>query len=353
MKGKFKRTLALVGLSAVLSFGLSYAAPTVSPGLKSLAYTMEGDVKVFHLTAEEVTKVIFDDKKDRITKYVKPKNRLKGHKETPLNVHKKTIKGLGYNGSIPGPTIEVNEGDKVKIIFHNKLKQPSSVHWHGLVVPNAQDGTGGTTQPVVPPGGTWTYQFTVKQSGTFMYHPGFNDTVQVRKGLGGMFISHPKNEHKKVDKDFTFLFQIWSLPLGKSEPVVFSMDPNWFTFNGLVMPNIPALVVNQGDRVRVRFGNLSEMSHPIHLHGYTFNVVGTEGGPIPINAQWPGATVNIAPGQTRDIEFVADNPGVWRFHCHKILHIANNNMYWKEKQPNLGLVPLGGMFTYLYVKPKG
>jgi len=325
---------------------------TESLGIKTLSYTIKDGVKVFELTAEPVTRVIYDGKVDRIIQYVAPKNRLKHFKESELEPRKKTITSWGYNGSIPGPTIEVNEGDKIRVNFHNKLDKPTSVHWHGLIVPNAQDGTGATTQPVVPPGGDWTYEFTVVQNGTFMYHPGFDDTVQIQKGLGGMFVSHPKEEKKPIDKDFTFLMQIWSLPNGETAPVVFSMDPNWFTFNGLVMPNIPALVVNEGDSVRIRFGNLSEMSHPIHLHGYSFNVVGTEGGPIPESAQWPGATVNIAPGETRDIEFVADNPRVWRLHCHKVLHIANNNSYWKKKQPDLGLVPLGGMFMYLYVIPK-
>ncbi|WP_019215400.1 multicopper oxidase family protein [Legionella tunisiensis] len=258
--------------------------------------------------------------------------------------------GYGFNGSIPGPTIVVNEGDQVRIIVENKLPEPTSVHWHGLIVPNAEDGAGTATQPVIAPGKTFTYEFKVKQHGTFMYHSGFNDPKQVQKGMGGMFIALPKDK-KVADKDYVILLQMFTLPENNSAPVVFSMDPNWFTFNGLVMPNFPVLEAKMGEKVRIRFGNLSMSAHPIHLHGYSFKVVGTEGGAIPESAQWPAATININPGETRDIEFVADNPGLWRLHCHKILHISNDTTYWKTKQPGLKLVPLGGMYTYLFVSP--
>lgn len=323
----------------------------ISPGLNTLPFEMQNGIKVFHLTPMVVTQTIYDASIDKTTHFVKKENRLKDYKEMPFNVPLKQIEGYGFNGSIPGPTIVVNEGDKVKIIVENKLPEPTSVHWHGLIVPNDQDGTGATTQPVIPPGKTFTYEFTVKQNGSFMYHSGFNDTKQVRKGMGGMFIALPKNQ-KVADKDFVILLQMFTLPEGtKSKPVIFSMDPNWFTFNGLVMPNFPVLQAKMGEKVRIRFGNLAETSHPIHLHGYSVKVVGTEGGPIQPSAQWPAATITINPGETRDIEFIADNPGLWRLHCHKILHITNDTTYWRKKQLDLSLLPVGGMYTYLYVSP--
>jgi manganese oxidase len=172
--------------------------------------------------------------------------------------------------------------------------------------------------------------------------------------LGGFFIALPEKQdgNRKGVKDFAIMLQEFTLQKGTEEPVIFSMDPNWFTFNGISSPNIPALVVNQGDAVRIRYGNLGELSHPIHLHGYSFNVTGTEGGPIQKSAQWPAATVEISPGQARDIQFIANNPGVWRLHCHKLLHIVNDNSYWTQLQivQNLGVLPVGGMFSFLVVK---
>ncbi|KTD32962.1 multicopper oxidase [Legionella nautarum] len=325
------------------------ASSVNSPGIETLPYKMDNGIKVFHLTPMVVTRTIYDKGIDKTTPFVKPENRLKNFKEMPFNIPSKKITGYGFNGSIPGPTIVVNEGDRVRIIVENKLPEPTSVHWHGLIVPNSEDGAGATTQPVIAPGKTFTYEFKVKQNGTFMYHSGFNDIKQVQKGMGGMFVALPKD--KKIDKDYAILLQMFTLPENDSNPIVFTMDPSWFTFNGLVMPNFPVLEAKMGEKVRIRFGNLSMSAHPIHLHGYSFKVVGTEGGAIPESAQWPAATININPGETRDIEFVADNPGLWRLHCHKILHISNDTAYWKTKQPGLKLVPLGGMYTYLSVSP--
>ena len=346
------KTLIVALLILITYPSLSETITSVqSPGLETLPYTLEKGVKVFHLTPMPVTKTIYDKTIDKTISFVKPENRLKGYEEMPFGIALKQVESYGFNGSMPGPTIVVHEGNKVRIIVENKLPEPTTVHWHGLIVPNAEDGAGAATQPVIPPGKSYTYEFTVKQQGTFMYHSGFNDTKQVRKGMGGMFIALPKQE-KVADKDYVILLQMFSLPEGtKVEPIVFNMDPNWFTFNGLVMPNFPVLQAKRGEKVRIRFGNLAETSHPIHLHGYSFHVVGTEGGPIPPSAQWPAATININPGETRDIEFVANNPGLWRIHCHKLLHITNDTSYWRSKQPGLELIPLGGMFTYLYVSP--
>ncbi len=323
----------------------------IVPGTKILPYTREGEWKVFRLVAEPVNQLIFNSKIDKLTPYVKKANRFVGTQEMKLHQKKQVLSGWGYNGQIPGPTIVVHKGDHVKIFVTNKLPQATTIHWHGLIVPNNQDGTGGTNQPAIRPGTTSEYHFKIKQTGTFMYHSGNNDTVQIRRGMGGFFIALSDKPAPKNSKDFAIMLQTFTIPEGETKPVVFSMDPNWFTFNGLVAPNFPVLNVKEGDHVTVRFGNLSETSHPIHLHGYTFQISGTEGGPIPKSARWPAATVNVAPGETRDISFVADNPGLWRFHCHKVLHIVNNNAYW-SKLKKLKELPVGGMFTYLEVAPK-
>ena len=253
----------------------------------------------------------------------------------------------GYNGSMPGPTIEAFEGDTIRVIFKNELPEPSSIHWHGLEVPNGQDGAGGTTEMPTPPGGTHVYEFTLYQTGTFMYHTGYNVMKQEALGLGGIVVVHPKFRQRELDKDVAILLQEWTFEPGNPNPNVVSMDFNWFTFNGKSAPNIEVIHVQQGDRVRLRFANLSMQSHPIHVHGYTWKVVGTEGGPIPESAQWPGATVNVPPGTTRDVEFVAWNPGVWRLHCHRLHHVMN-----AMADSPMEIMPHGGMFTLIRVVPK-
>lgn len=323
---------------------VNFGAGSVMP------YHMEGKWKVFNITAEPVKQTIYDHSINTLTEYEKITNRYYG-KVMKLPNTKEILEGWGYNGRIPGPAIVINEGDFVRFNFLNKLPEPTTVHWHGLVVPNDEDGSGGTDDPVIYPGKRTVYQFQVNQVGTFMYHSGFNDTKQVQKGLTGFFIALPKKENAIQRKDYAIMLQIFTMPAGGGKPTIFSMNPDWFTYNGVVAPNAPVLLADEGDIVRIRFGNLSTMSHPIHLHGYTFNIVGTDGGPIQKSAQWPAATVSISPGQTRDIEFVANNPGLWRVHCHILLHVVNENPYW-AKQKELGILPVGGMYTYLYVKPK-
>ncbi len=352
-----KRTFCYFFLILILfTINIIFAKPVyhqdnsvIVPGGYILPYKMEGKWKTFTLIAEPVKQTIYQADINTLTPAEKKHNRFYG-KEMKLPQKSEVLEGWGYNGHIPGPAIIVHRGDHVRIIVENKLPEPTTVHWHGLIVPNDQDGTGGTTEPVIEPGKTSTYQFEVKQVGTFMYHSGFNDTKQVQKGMGGFFIALPKGK-PRYTKDFAIMLQMFTLPPGGGEPTVFSMDPDWFTYNGLVAPNSPILKVKLGALVKVRFGNLANTAHPIHLHGYTFNIVGTEGGDIKKSAQWPAATVNIAPGQTRDIAFRANNPGLWRFHCHKILHIVNDNAYWR-KQIELGILPVGGMFTYLEVTGK-
>jgi FtsP/CotA-like multicopper oxidase with cupredoxin domain len=207
----------------------------------------------------------------------------------------------------------------------NELPEPTTVHWHGLVLPNGMDGVGGLNQPYIRPGETFRYEFTLTQPGTFMYHPHVDEMTQMGMGLMGMFVVHPRDGQHRVDRDFAIMLSEWMVPVGTRRPDPREMtDFNVLTLNSKAFPGTDPLVVATGERVRIRFGNLSAThNHPIHLHGYSFRVTGTDGGRIADSAQWPETTVLVPTGSTRDIEFVADAPGDWALHCHFTHHIMN------------------------------
>jgi len=228
----------------------------------------------------------------------------------------------GYNGSSPGPTIEAIEGDRVRIYVTNRLPEHTTIHWHGILLPNGMDGVGGLTQPQIQPGETFAYEFELRKSGTFMYHPHADEMVQMALGMMGLFIVHPRKPSvHRVDRDFGFLLATYELRPGTYVPDVSEMtDFNAWTFNSRVFPAIDPIVARKGDRVRIRIGNLTMTNHPIHLHGFDFKVTGTDGGWIPQSAQWPEVTVDVPVGAMRTIEFLADEEGDWAFHCHKSHH---------------------------------
>lgn len=230
----------------------------------------------------------------------------------------------GYNGSMPGPTIEAVEGDRVRVIVHNELPEPTSVHWHGLEVPNAMDGAPGLVQDAIMPGKMFTYEFTLRQNGTYFYHS--HGAMQEGMGMVGLFIIHPKAAFEPaVDRDFALVIQEWAILPNATVPNTSSMEFNFFTVNGRAAPYMTPMVVRQGDRVRLRMVNFSVIDHhPMHLHGLTFWVTGTEAGRIPDTAWWPMNTVLVGVAQSRDIEFVANNPGDWMLHCHMFHHMMNH-----------------------------
>ena len=231
----------------------------------------------------------------------------------------------GYNGQSPGPTIECVEGDKVRIFVTNRLPEHTTIHWHGILLPNGMDGVGGLNQPQIPVGKTFVYEFEMKKSGTFMYHPHADEMVQMAMGMMGFFVVHPKNPaFMKVDRDFVFLINAYDIDPGAYTPKVAEMlNFNLWSWNSRVFPGIDPFVVRKGDRVRIRFGNLTMTNHPIHMHGYDFEVTCTDGGWVPKAARWPEVTVDVAVGQMRAFEFVADAPGDWAIHCHKSHHTMN------------------------------
>jgi manganese oxidase len=231
----------------------------------------------------------------------------------------------GYNGQSPGPTIECVEGDRLRIFVTNKLPEHTTIHWHGVLLPNGMDGVGGLTQPQIPVGKTYVYEFAMKKSGTFMYHPHADEMVQMAMGMMGFIVVHPKNPtFMRVDRDFVFLINAYDIEPGAHTPKIATMtDFNLWSWNSRVFPGIDHLAVRKGDRVRVRMGNLTMTAHPIHLHGYDFEVTGTDGGWVPKSARWPEVTTDVPVGAMRAFEFVATEPGDWAFHCHKSHHTMN------------------------------
>ncbi len=272
--------------------------PVVVPNGSTLPFEKKGGVKVFHLIAEPVAHTI----------------------ATGLE-----IEAWGYNGSTPGPLIECVEGDAIRIYVTNKLPEPTSVHWHGVILPAGMDGVAGLTQKPIPVGKTFKYEFTMRKAGTFMYHPHFDEMVQIALGMVGMIVVHPKRRDGRRVRDYSLMAHEWLIPIGSRRPDPLAMrDFNVLTFNSKAFPSTEPLVAELGDLVRIRLGNLGPMDHhPLHLHGYDFEVVETDGGQIPKERRWPQTTTLVPVGAVRVIEFVADNPGDWAFHCHMTHHIMN------------------------------
>ncbi|MGE5180999.1 MAG: copper oxidase, partial [Acidobacteriota bacterium] len=235
-----------------------------------------------------------------------------------------TIEAFGYNGRTPGPVLEATEGERVRIYVTNKLREATSVHWHGLFVPNGMDGVGGLTQDPIAPGKTFKYEFVLDRAGTFMYHPHVDEMTQIALGMMGMIVVHPRAPEKPRVRDYALMLHEWKVPIGtrRADPLAMN-DFNVLTMNGKSFPATDPLVAETGDLVRIRFGNLGPMDHhPIHLHGHHFEIVATDGGPIPVSARHPDTTVLVPVGSTRTIELIA-RPGDWPLHCHMTHHMMN------------------------------
>ena len=271
--------------------------PVVTLNGWTLPWRMKDGVKEFHLVAEPVLREV-----------------APGFK----------VNMWGYNGQSPGPTIEVVEGDRVRIFVTNKLPEHTTIHWHGQRLPNGMDGVGGLTQPQIPVGKTFVYEFEARRPGTFMYHPHADEMVQMAMGMMGFWVTHPKTKHpqiSEVDRDFCFLLNAFDVEPGSRTPKVNTMtDFNIWCWNSRAFPAIDSLNVRLNDRVRIRVGNLTMTNHPIPLQGHEFTVTAPDGGPPPPARRWPEVTADVAVGQMRQVEFIADELGDWAFHCHKSHH---------------------------------
>jgi FtsP/CotA-like multicopper oxidase with cupredoxin domain len=267
----------------------------VTPDVPHLPWRLVDGVKEFHLVAEPVK-----------TEFVPGRH----------------VDVWGFNGHMPGPTIEIDEGDRVRFLVHNNLPEPFSMHWHGLEVPIEMDGGPGISQDPIAPGGSFTYEFTINQHGTFFYHS--HMAMQELMGMVGFFIVHPRRAATpRVDRDFGVIWQGWALLPNNTIPNTLAMEFNWLTMNGKAGPAATPMIVQVGERVRVRNVNLSMDHHPLHLHGNTFVVTGTEAGRIPEQQWQPGNTVLVGVAQARDFEFVASREGDWMLHCHLPHHMMN------------------------------
>ncbi|HEU4996147.1 MAG TPA: copper oxidase [Gemmatimonadaceae bacterium] len=261
----------------------AFPAPTAGKGNQLLAPKIVDRVKVYELTAKVV------------------------QWETEPG---KFVSGWGYNGVVPGPQIRVREGDRVRVVLKNELPESTAMHFHGLEIPNDQDGVPFITQPPIKPGQTYTYEFTVPNAGTHMYHSHHNATKQVGLGLLGAFIVEPatKTAHDEVDVDYV---------------MILNDGAHGYTLNGKSFPATEPVVAKKGQKVRLRFMNEGMMIHPMHLHGMHMTVIAKDGWPQP--APWKCDTLNIAPGERWDVIVNCTNPGTWAFHCHILPHAESEH----------------------------
>jgi len=270
----------------------------VAPNGSLLPWTTKRGVKIYHLRAEPV------------------------HHQIAPGLD---IEAWGYNGVTPGPVIEAVAGDRVRIYVTNKLAEPTSIHWHGVLVPNGMDGVAGLTQEAIGPGKTFRYEFTFDRPGTFMYHPHADEMTQIALGMMGMIVVHPRTAEFRRVRDYALMSHEWKIAIGtrRADPLAMN-DFNVLTFNGKSFPATAPLVAEVGDLVRIRLANLGPMDHhPIHIHGHTFELVATDGGAVPPAARIPETTVLVPVGTTRTIEFVARATGDWPLHCHMTHHAMN------------------------------
>lgn len=223
----------------------------------------------------------------------------------------------GYNGRYPGPMIEATVGDTLRVNLTNNLPEGTTIHWHGLEVPNDQDGVPGITQPIIEPGQRYTYEFELDKAGTTMYHTHANTVVQLSRGLVGPLVVREEavQESPRYDRDYTL--------------VLHEID-GLFTINGHAFPATltderSLITLETGERIRVRMINAGQQHHPMHMHGHQFKVIALDSNDLE-NPYWVN-TVDIAPGQTVDVEVVGNNPGTWTFHCHILPHVTNRGQY--------------------------
>jgi FtsP/CotA-like multicopper oxidase with cupredoxin domain len=291
-------------MAAVDPDALTYRAPVDARGDQPLEPTMDGDVKVYELETAAIEWNILGY--ERVMAYA-------------------------FNRQVPGPRIRITEGDQVRFNVTNRLPEPTSVHWHGLILPNAMDGPAEITQAPIPPGGSFTYEFTAQQAGTFFYHSHSDVDRQQALGLYGALIIDPANpaDAPVADHELVVQLQEWNEREGYTYPAM-PMEgtlPNFFTINGKAYPDTETVLMRIGEELLVRFiGSSSAFIHPMHIHGGPFTVVAADGVPIPEAARYEKDTINVAPGERFDVIWTAREPGRWLLHCHINHHTTNDNV---------------------------
>jgi FtsP/CotA-like multicopper oxidase with cupredoxin domain len=264
----------------------AFPAETEALGNQPLEPTIEGGTKVFELTAEEISW------------------------ETSPGVF---VDAMGFNGTVPGPEIRVSPGDKVRIIVRNEMSQPTTLHLHGVTLPNGMDGVPYITQDPILTGGFFTYEFeVVDPPGMYVYHSHFNSTEQVGKGLYGAFYVVPESGDWR---------EVYGEPIDVESTLFLGDGPTGYVLNGKGFPATQPIVAALGDSVLIHLANDGAQIHPMHLHGYHFEVVAEDGFVLNEANRYMADTLMVAPGQRFDVIVRADYPGVWAYHCHILPHV--------------------------------
>lgn len=298
---------AMKEMAAVNPRQVMYKAPADARGDNVLEPRIENGVKVFDIQASIIRWNILPDV---------------------------SVNAYAYNRQVPGPRLLLTEGDHVRINFHNSLPESTTVHWHGLIVPNEMDGPAKITQDPVPPGGSYTYEFTVGQSGTYFYHSHDHPDRQQGLGLYGALLIAPKDlaTEVKADLDYTIQLQEWLKREWLTYPAMLMEGglPNYFTINGKSYPETDTVSMKVGQTIKIRFiGTNNNFVHPMHVHGGPFQVVARDGETLAENQRFLADTVNVGPGQRYDVVWTARKPGKWLVHCHIPHHTTNNNVEQK------------------------
>jgi FtsP/CotA-like multicopper oxidase with cupredoxin domain len=307
---------AMREMAAVDPGDVSYTAPADARGDQPLEARLEGDVKVYDLTASVIKWNILPDEQ---------------------------VMAYAVNRQVPGPRIRVTEGDRVRFNVTNELPESTTIHWHGLVLPNGMDGPAEITQNPIEPGDRFTYEFTVRQAGTFFYHSHDSPDRQQGLGLYGALIIDPQRGSDAIpeyDKEAVIELQEWTKKEGYTFPAMLMEGamPNFFTINGKAYPETENIEMRVGEKVRIRFiGSHNNFVHPMHIHGGPFTIVETDGVPVPTTAQIEKDTVNVGPGERYDVIWEARRPGRWLLHCHIPHHTTNDNV---EEQGAGGLTAI-------------
>jgi FtsP/CotA-like multicopper oxidase with cupredoxin domain len=308
---------AMRDMSAVDPGDITYTAPADARGDQALEPSLEGGAKVYDLTASVINWNILPDEK---------------------------VAAYAFNRQVPGPRIQVTEGDLVRFNVTNDLPESTTIHWHGLVVPNSMDGPAEITQEPIEPGDSFTYEFRVRQAGTYFYHSHDKPDRQQALGLYGALIVNPADPSADAaydyDREAVIQLQEWTEKEGYTFPsmIMEGALPNFFTINGKAYPETEPIEMRVGEKLRVRFiGSQNNFVHPMHIHGGPFRIVETDGYPVPRAGQWTKDTVNVGPGERYDVIWTARRPGRWLLHCHIPHHTTNNNV---EEQGGGGLTTI-------------
>ncbi len=297
---------AMKDMAAVDPDAVRFSAPAAARGDQPLEPRIENGTKVYDFDISVIAWNILPD--ERVLAYA-------------------------VNGQVPGPRIRITEGERVRFNVTNHLPESTTLHWHGLIVPNAMDGPAEITQEPIAPGQTFIYEFTTEQRGTYFYHSHDHVDRQQTLGLYGALIIDPTDPAADYaydyDQELVIQLQEWLEREGYTFPAM-PMEgalPNYFTINGKAYPETETVRMRVGEKLLVRFiGSNSGFIHPMHIHGGPFRIVETDGNPVPETAQWTKDTVNVGPGERYDVIWEAREPGKWLLHCHISHHTTNNNV---------------------------